>query len=74
MRNAHIRNFSGPYFPTFEMITERHFVSLRILSECGKIRSRKTPNTDTFYALYISGSESRKLHKALNGVFNKFPV
>ena len=26
-------------------------VSLLIQSECGKIRARKTPNTDTFYAV-----------------------
>ena len=27
-------------------------IPLRIQSECGKIRSRKTPNTDTFHAVY----------------------
>ena len=27
------------------------FVSLRILFECRKIRTRKTPNTNTFYAV-----------------------
>ena len=26
-------------------------VSLRIQSECGKMRTRITPNTDTFYAV-----------------------
>ena len=29
-------------------------VSLRIQSECGKIRTRKTPNTDTFHAVQWS--------------------
>ena len=29
-------------------------VSFRIRSECGKVRTRKTPNTDTFHALYLS--------------------
>ena len=33
--------FSGPYFPAFRVITERYGVSLRIQSECGKIRTRK---------------------------------
>ena len=33
---------SGPYFSTFGLNTERYFVSLRIQSECGKIRIRKT--------------------------------
>ena len=28
------------------------FVSLRIQSKCGKRRTRKTPNMDTFYAVY----------------------
>ena len=34
--------FSGPYFPEFGLSTERHGVYLRIQSECGKIRTRKT--------------------------------
>ena len=33
--------FSGPYFPAFGLNTERYSVSLRIQSECGKIRTRK---------------------------------
>ena len=40
--------FSGPYFPTFALNTERYSLSLRIQSECGKIRTRKTPYLDTF--------------------------
>ena len=31
--------------------TERYSASLRINSEYGKIRTRKTPNTDTFHAV-----------------------
>ena len=38
--------FSGPYFPIYE-------VSLRILSECGKIQTRKTPYLDTFHAVTV---------------------
>ena len=34
--------FSGPYFPTFGLNTERYQVSLHIQSECGKIRTRKS--------------------------------
>ena len=41
--------FLGPYFPTFGLKTERYEVSFRILSECGKIQTRKTQNTDTFH-------------------------
>ena len=45
--------FSGPYFPAFGLNTERYSVSLRIQSECWKIRTRKTPYFDTFHAVYI---------------------
>ena len=47
-----IRVFSSPYFSAFRLITERYSVSLRIQSECRKIRTRKTPNTDTLHANY----------------------
>ena len=43
-----IRSFSGPYFLALGMNTERYSVPLHIQSECGKIRTRKTPNTDPF--------------------------
>ena len=33
--------FPGPYFPAFGLNTEKYFVSLRIQSECGKIRTKK---------------------------------
>ena len=36
--------FSGPYFPI-------DGVSLQIQSECGEIRTRKTPNADIFHAV-----------------------
>ena len=31
---------SGPYFPAFRLNTERYFVSLRIQSGCGEIRTK----------------------------------
>ena len=43
--------FSGPYFPAFGLNTERYSVSLRIQSECGKMRTRKTPYLDTFHTM-----------------------
>ena len=52
--SLHIRIFSGPYFPAFGLNTERCEVSPRIQSECGKIRTRKTANTDTFHAVFDS--------------------
>ena len=33
--------------------TERHGVSLSIQSKCGKMRTRITPNTDTFHAVCL---------------------
>ena len=35
--------FSGPYFPTFGLNTERYSVSLRIKSECRKMREKYGP-------------------------------
>ena len=38
-------------FPTFGMNTERCRVSVRIQCECGKMRTRTTPNMDSFHAV-----------------------
>ena len=46
-----IWSYSGPHFPAFGLNTKRYSVSLRIQSECRKIRTRVTPNTDTFHAV-----------------------
>ena len=43
--------FSGPYFPAFGLNMEIFSVNLRIQSKCGKIWTRKTQNTDTFYTV-----------------------
>ena len=51
VKGVRIRSFSSPYFPAFGLNTDRYGVSLRIQSECGKIRTRKTLNTDTFHAV-----------------------
>ena len=36
---------------SYSLYSERRFVSLRIESKCGKMWTRITPNTDTFYAV-----------------------
>ena len=54
VKSFRIRSYSGPYFPAFGLNTERYFVSLRIHSEWAKIRTRITPNTDTFYAMHVN--------------------
>ena len=51
VKSVHIRSYSGQYFPAFGLNTERYYVSLRIQSKCGKIRTRITPNTDSFYGV-----------------------
>ena len=48
-----IQSYSGPHFPAFGLNTERYSLSLRIQIECGKMRTRITPNTDTFHAVNI---------------------
>ena len=49
-----IRSYSGPHFPAFRLNTERYGVSLRIQSECGKMWTRITPNSDTSHAVFGS--------------------
>ena len=41
------------FFSAFGLDTERYGVSLRIQPKCRKIRTRKTPNTDTSYAVRV---------------------
>ena len=53
MKKVRIWSYSGPHFPPFGLNTERCGVSFRIQSECGKIRIRMTPNTDTFQRVYL---------------------
>ena len=53
MKRVRIRSYSGLYFPTFGLNTERYSLSLRFQSECGKIRIRITPNMDIFYAVQL---------------------
>ena len=54
VKSVRIRSYSGPHFPAFELNTERYRVSLHFQSQCGKMRTRITPNTVTFYAVVVS--------------------
>ena len=47
-------------FSRIGLNTERYGVSFRIQSECGKIQTRITPNTDTFHADEKSLEKSSK--------------
>ena len=53
VKSVLIRSYSRPHFPTFALNTKRYGVSLRIQSECGKMQTRATPNTDTFHAVTV---------------------
>ena len=45
---------SGPYFPVFGLNTDIYGINLRIQSEHGKIRARKSSYLDTFHAVIPS--------------------
>ena len=51
VKSVRIRSYSVLYFPAFGLNMERYSVSLCIQSECGKIRTSITRNTDTFQAV-----------------------
>ena len=46
-----IQCYSGPFFPAFGLKRVRYGLSFRFQSECRKIRTRITLNTDTFHAV-----------------------
>ena len=55
VKSVRIRNNSGQYFPTILIRIFPHSgsASLRIRSECGKVRTMITPNTDTFSFILV---------------------
>ena len=63
MKKVRIRSAFCLYFPSSELNTERYEASLHIDSKCGKIWTRKTPNSDAFHAVKIT-------HKSLLSVSN----
>ena len=74
IKSVRIPSYTDPYFPAFGLNTER-YVSLRIQSECGKMRTRITPNTDTFQAVDILAKQCfRKTFSTLPiTAFQKIP-
>ena len=52
VKRVHIRSFSGPYFTEYG----------EIQSECGKIQTRKTPNTGTFHAVNETAEVNPSMH------------
>ena len=59
VKSVRIWSYSGPHFPVFGLNTERY--SLRTQSECGKMRTRVTSNTDTFYAMLMFNFASMQI-------------
>ena len=57
VKRARIRSYFGPHFPAFRLNTERYEVSPRMQSKCGKIRTKISPNTDTFQTVYETAGE-----------------
>ena len=49
VKSVSVWSYTGSYFPGFRLNTERYQLYLRIQSESRKIRSRITPNRDTFH-------------------------
>ena len=66
VKGVRIRSFSGPYFSAFGLNTERYEVSLCIQSKCGKIRTRKTLNTVTFYAISLENQLNKSEETSKN--------
>ena len=48
LKSVRVQSYSGPHFPAFGLSTERYGVR----SECGKMRTRITPNMDTFHTVF----------------------
>ena len=46
--------YSGIFWSVFSRIRTEYRGSLRIQPKCGKMWTRKTPNTDTFHAVFIN--------------------
>ena len=53
VKSVRTLSYSGPQFPTYGLNKERYGVYLQMQSECGKMRTRITQNTDTFHAVMM---------------------
>ena len=68
VKNFRIQSFSGPHFPVFGLNTEIYEVNLRIQYSRGKIRTRKTPNTDTFYTVSLLHISDQYLQRRIQNL------
>ena len=60
VKSVRTRSVSGLYFPEFGLNTEIYRANLHIQSECGKIKTRKTPNMDTFHTVLHNDAKKSK--------------
>ena len=74
VKSVSIRSYSGPHFPAFGLNTERYRVSLRIQSECGKMQTRITPNTDTFHAVSTIYTRVKVFKNGPNEICGRQPL
>ena len=68
VKSVGLPSHSSPHFPAFRLNTERYKVyreSLRIQSECCKMWTRITLNTDTFHALLVIISAGYKAKRCV---------
>ena len=70
VKNIRIRSFSGPYFHVFELNRMSYTISLCIQSKCGKIRTRKIPNKDTFHTV----EANPQLYSTFDGCVYSFNI
>ena len=71
VKGVHTQSFFGPYFPVFGLNTERYSVSLRILSECRKMRNRTTPNRKIFRSALLIRQKTNKKESIINSINKK---
>ena len=69
VKSVCIRSFSEPYFPAFGLSTE--YFSLPIQSECGKIRTRETPNANIFHAVILLLLITRGVFRTLSNLWDR---
>ena len=60
VKSVRIRSYSGPHLTAFRLNTKKYRVSPCVQSEYGKMRTRITPNTDTFHAVSCLNIDCRK--------------
>ena len=65
VKSVSIRSYSGPHFPAF---------GLNIQSECGKMQTRITPNTDTFHAVSTTYTRVKVFKNGPNEICGRQPL